>query len=183
MENTWSEVFSKAYENIQDIDILECPEEDIFNNMQSSLLKAFDKETTFDMRLFQQMELMRDKGSIAVNIEKDGNLYPLIKLIILIKDGYYDEKAKLFKVQEHRTAEFELSLTPFTCSLEKHGKSTGGIYSGSDKELTKAWRLIMKGAFPAWEGKFRTYLETIKNAKINSSNKEFNEELSSVGLQ
>lgn len=183
MENTWSETFGKAYENIQGIDILECSEEDIFNLMQPALLKAFDKETTFDMRLFQQMELMRDKGSIAVNIEKDGKLYPLIKLIILIKDGYYDEKAKLFKVQEHRNAEFELSLTPFTCTLEKYGKIHSGIYSGSDKELTKAWRLIMKGAFPAWEGKFRTYLETIKNAKINSSNKEFNEELSSVGLQ
>ena len=101
----------------------------------------------------------------------------------MFKDGYYDEKAKLFKVQEHRNAEFELSLTPFTCSLEKHGKSTGGIYSGSDKELTKAWRLIMKEAFPAWEAKFRAYQQNIKSTKINQANAEYNQELSSVGLK
>lgn len=175
--------FSKALENIQGIDILECREEDVFSLMLPALMKAFDKETTFDIRLLQQVNLVSDKGSVGMTTEKDGNLYPLIKLVIAIQDGYYDERAKSFKIQPHRNAEFELSLTPFTCALEKHGKSTGGIYSGSDKDLTKAWRAIMKIAFPAWEAKFRAYQQNIKSTKINQANAEYNQELSSVGLK
>ncbi len=205
MENMQKSEFGEAIENAEGIDILECSEHDIFNVMQEALLKAFDRETTFDMRMPQQMMLMEKDCSVGVMNEKDHKLYPFVKLVIGIRDGYYDDVEKVFKMYKKRDAEFEVLFTPFTCALEKHGQKTGGIYSGSDKNLTAAWRKIMMGVFPKWEEKFRVYLQTIKESKIseitNSSEneikrlqreirfgchkaeEEYSEELKSVGLE
>lgn len=166
MENKQRSEFSEAAYNAKDIDILECTEQDIFWVMKDALLKAFDTETTFDMRLLEQMELIDKNCIVGIITEKDKKLYPFVQLGIGIKDGYYDEADKQFKIYKKRDAEFDVTFTPFNCCLEKHGQKTGGIYSGSDKELTAAWRKIMMGVFPKWEEKFRVYLETVKNLKI-----------------
>lgn len=204
MERQTSE-FGEAIENAKDIDILECTEQDIFNVMRDALLKAFDTETTFDMRLPEQMMLMEKEGSVGIVLEDDKKLYPFVKLAIGIRDGYFDDVEKKFKLYKKRDAEFEVLFTPFNCKLEKRGEKTGGIYSGSDKQLTAAWRKIMMSIFPKWEEKFRTYLEVIKNSKIKKATRtseeeikrlqreskylchkaeeEYSEELKSIGLQ
>ena len=164
--------FSEAAYNAKDIDILECTEYDIFWVMKEALLKAFDKETTFDMRLLEQMELIDKNCIVGIVTEKDKKLYPFIQLGIGIKDGYYDEVDKQFKLYKKRDAEFDVTFTPFNCCLEKHGQKTGGIYSGSDKELTAEWRNIMKQLFPKWEEKFKAYLETVKKLKIEKAQKD-----------
>ena len=156
----------KAVQNIKDIDILECSEQDIFEVMKSHLLKAFDNETTFDMRQLEQMELLIDECGVDIAKEKDGNFYPLIKLAIAIRDGYYDTNEQVFKIYPTRDAKFEAKFSPFTCSLDKFGENTRGIYSGSDKNLTTAWRQIMMQAFPMWEEKFKKYLLAIKAEKV-----------------
>lgn len=158
--------FAKAAQNLQGIDILECSEQDIFDIMKQHLLKAFDRETTFDMREFEQMMLEPEKCSVGVEKEKDGELYPFIKIAIAIRDGYFDTTENKFKIYKTRDAEFEAKFTPFNCSLDKFGENTRGIYGGSDKQLTAAWRNILILTFPEWEEKFKKYLETVKNLKL-----------------
>ena len=186
MANKQISKFCEALENIDGIDILECKEEDIFSLMQPSLLNAFDKETTFDMRKIEQIELLQGQSSVGTTTEKDGKIYPFINLVVTVKDGYFDPKTQQFNIfktiEVVRDSIFDVTFTPFTCSLEKHSAAKNGFYSGSDKELTKAWRAIMKEVFPAWESKFRSYLETIKTSKIESTNAEYNQELESLGL-
>lgn len=166
MERRQLSEFGEAVENIKGIDILECSEQDIFNVMKDYLLKAFDTETTFDMRLLEQMELMENECSVGITNEKDGKLYPYIKLAIAIRDGYYDTGVKEFKLYEKRDAEFEAMFTPFNCSIDKLNENTHGIYGGSNKMLTAAWRKIMMQVFPKWEDKFKAYLEAVKTSKI-----------------
>ena len=166
MERRQLSEFGEAVANAKDVDILECSEQDIFNVMKDYLLKAFDTETTFDMRLLEQMELMPNQCSVGITNEKDGKLYPFVKLAIAIRDGYYDTDAKEFKLYKKRDAEFEAMFTPFNCTLEKLNENTHGIYGGSNKMLTTAWRKIMMQVFPKWEDKFKAYLETIKASKI-----------------
>ncbi|MBE5756134.1 MAG: hypothetical protein E7341_05640 [Clostridiales bacterium] len=197
--------FGEAIENAQGIDIWECSSVDIFEIMKEHLLKAFDKETTFDMRLLEQMELMTKECSVGITNEKDGNIYPFTKLAIAIRDGYYDTDAEEFKLYKKRDAEFEVMFTPFNCSLDKFRQNTGGIYSGSDKELTAAWRKVLMQVFPVWEEKFKAYLERIKAAKLGKiegdiqskidrlnrekkaicekAEDEYKQELASVGLE
>ena len=172
MERRQLSEFGKAVENVKDIDILECSEQDIFNVMKEHLLKAFDRETTFDMRLLEQMELLENECGVGITNEKDGNLYPFIKLAIAIRDGYYDTEAKEFRLYKKRDAEFEVMFTPFNCKLDKLGENTHGIYGGSDKNLTTAWRHIMMQVFPKWEEKFKAYLEKIKSAKIGETERD-----------
>ena len=205
MERRQLSEFGEAVENAKDVDILQCSEQDIFNVMKEHLLKAFDRETTFDMRLLEQMELMEKECSVGIVNEKDGKLYPFVKLAIAIRDGFFDDVEKQFKLYKKRDAEFEVRFTPFNCNLDKLGENTHWIYGGSDKELTTAWRHIMMQVFPKWEEKFRTYLERIKNFKISEATKEsedkikrlqresryacskieeeYSEELKSIGLE
>ena len=102
MERRQLSEFGEAVANAKDVDILECSEQDIFNVMKDYLLKAFDTETTFDMRLLEQMELMENECSVGITNEKDGKLYPFVKLAIAIRDGYYDTDAKEFKLYKKR---------------------------------------------------------------------------------
>ena len=151
MERRQLSEFGEAVENAKDVDILQCSEQDIFNVMKEHLLKAFDRETTFDMRLLEQMELMEKECSVGIINEKDGKLYPFVKLAIAIRDGFYDSVEKQFKLYKKRDAEFEVMFTPFNCKLDKLGENTHGIYGGSDKELTAAWRHVMMQVFPKWD--------------------------------
>jgi len=205
MERRQLSEFGEAVQNIKDIDILECSEQDVFGVMKEHLLKAFDRETTFDMRLLEQMELMEQECSVGITNEKDGKIYPFIKLAIAIRDGYFDDVEKQFKLYKKRDAEFEVRFTPFNCNLDKLGENTHGIYGGSDKELTAAWRHVMMQVFPKWEEKFKAYLEAIKASKIgviekdaqakidrlnrekkvvcDKAEEEYKAELASVGLE
>ena len=162
----------KAIQNARGIDILECSEQGIFEVMKSHLLKAFDTETTFDMRQLDQMELLIDECGVDIEKEKDGKLYPLIKLAIAIRDGYYDTNEQVFKIYPTRDAKFEVKFTPFTCSLDKFGENTRGIYGGSDKNLTAAWRSVLMQVFPEWEERFKKYLLSIKESKVKKVEQE-----------
>ena len=165
MERRQLSEFGEAVANAKDVDILECSEQDIFNVMKDYLLKAFDTETTFDMRLLEQMELMPNQCSVGITKEKDEKLYPFVKLAIVIRDG--DMRNGKFKINKHRDAEFEITFTPFNCTMEKYKKQTG-VYGGSDKMLTHEWRNVLRIIYGSiWDEKFKKYLEDIKSNKIN----------------
>ena len=196
--------YGEALENVKDINILECSEQDIFNVMKNALLKAFDRETTFDMRMLEQMELLEDKCDVGVVLEADNLMYPYIKLVIAITDGYYDDVQEKFKMYSKRDAEFDVLLTPFVCELDKHDERVG-VYGGSNKDLTTAWRRVLISIFPKWEEKFKEYLERIKKSKIEAAQgdskskidminrktkaicdkaeEEYNSELATIGLE
>lgn len=170
MEERQQSEFAEALENAKEIDILQCTEGDLFEIMSHDLLKAFDKETTFDMRLLDQMELVEKDGSVGILTEKDGKLYPFVKIAVVIRDG--DMRNGKFKISKNRDAEFEITFTPFNCTMEKYKKQTG-VYGGSDKMLTQEWRAVLRMVYGGiWEDKFKKYLEDIKAIKVGKINSE-----------
>ena len=180
---------SKLSDLVQDYNIADMDLMWLFNQMSPTLMKAFDNETSYDMRVREQMVLDLDHSSYDLVRGKDGELYPKIIMNVIIKD--YDWMLR--QVIENSAVHFECSFTPFTCSLDRD-ICTHGIYSGYDKELTSHWRKILNYTYPEiWAKSFKKYVERIKKLKIEASKKvyddsvleaekEYNEEINNLHL-
>lgn len=137
--------------------------ENILSLLKKPLLKAFDSETTFDMRMESQMELLG--GGYFVQREKDGNFYTFTKLRIRIYD--YDIQRNCPDLR--RSAEFYLTLSPFNCSLSgvnEKGIADGSVYGGYDKQLTREWRSILRRLYSNWKELFDTYCSDVRAIQL-----------------
>lgn len=183
MKNDDFNIIYEAMKNIQNFNFLKYQEDYLFETLKPELLKAFDKVTTYDMRNFDQMELLSDKCYAGVGKEKDGELYPHLVLAIKIRDGFYNTEDKKFVVYNGGGTTFGLKLTPFNCMLDKLEDPTYGIYSGADQELTIKWRRVLNCSFFNWIDGFKAYLGKIKGAKVSEIEKSANERIAEVRRQ
>ena len=157
--------FDEAFDNIKEFNMLELEEDYIFKTLLPELVSAFDKETTFDMRVPEQVELLKDRTSLGITNDKDGNIYPYIMLTMLVRD--WNPTAE--KVCRFRKGTFVLTLKPFDCSLEKYGEKSQ-MYNGADAELTNAWRNLLKQEFAeAWEDAYKQHKEKLELVSDNKS--------------
>ena len=164
---------SKLSDLVQDYNIVDINLECIFNEMSDTLLKAFDSETSYDMRTRDQMKLDLEHSSYNLVMGKDGEWYPKIIMSIVIKD--YDWLLR--QVKEDTSVWFECSFTPFTCSLDRD-ISPRGIYNGYDRELTIAWRKILNKLYPIiWKESFKKYVNRVKELKLLKSKINYDEEV------
>ncbi len=170
---------SKLSDLVQDYNIADLDLEWIFNEMADTLLKAFDSETSYDMRIREQMKLDIDHSSYDIVMGKDNEWYPKIIMSIVIKD--YDWMLR--KVEENTAVWFECSFTPFTCSLDRD-ISPRGIYNGYDRELTIAWRKILNKLYPeVWKNSFEKYIKRVKEIKLLNSKIRHDEEVNIANLE
>ncbi|MFQ6752470.1 MAG: hypothetical protein ACLRFL_02790 [Clostridia bacterium] len=170
---------SKLSDLVQDYNIVDLDLEWIFNEMSDTLLKAFDSETSYDMRTREQMELDLEHSSYDLIKGKDNEWYPKIIMNIIIKD--YDWMLR--RVIENSAVHFELSLTPFTCGLDRD-ISPRGIYNGYDGELTIAWRKMLNKLYPeVWKDSFEKYIKRVKEIKLLHSKIKYDEEVNVANFE
>lgn len=158
-----------AYENIKDFDYTQFCYSEIFNIMKNELFDAFDAVSTFDMRKLSQVSLRSEDCEWDSVFEKDDVIYPAVKLVVLVRDWNFIKNQPC----RYRSAEFELTLTPFNANLEKFKEKTG-VYGAYNKELTKAWRRFLKLTFPKYEQSCREFCGKVKELKMQQARNEFN---------
>lgn len=152
MEKLEPKQILEAMKNVRDFNFTRLPKKEIFDVMRESLMKAFDKVTTFDMRVLAQVGLIEEGCGIKVVQEKDNKFYQAIVLSLKINDWNPEIEYVDFLKKDY----FQLVLTPFTCLLTRVGDKDN-MYADCDKELTEVWRKFLKQKFPLWETAFNDY--------------------------
>ena len=144
----------KACQNVAGFDHTELCYKTIFDLMNDNgvFVKVLNELTTCFVEDKKQIKLQTFKYGFIQ--EEDGKIYPLVDLILWLKDMVSDFGSY-----------YCLSLTPFNASLNNLTKDTSA-YSGRDKELTKIWRVVMKGFFKdEYVAAFKKYCEDLKCLK------------------
>ena len=160
--------YCEAFDNIENFYFTKMDYGEIFDIMREILLKAFDSVTTFDMRLIEQIQLDLEDCYIGLVDENDYRTYPAVVLSLEVFDWDYVNNCK----DPWRVSNFQLMLTPFRCGIDKPEQAYG-IYSGYDKELTKAWRKILKDKYPEYEQGLKRYAIDARDAKIEQAKREY----------
>ena len=148
------DIEEQAYQNVKGFDHTELCYKTVFNilNDANVFVKVLGELTTCDIEDKTQIKLETFKYGFVK--EKDEKIYPIVDLILLLKD-----------INSDFGSYFTLTLTPFSASLNNITKNTN-IYSGRDVELTKIWRVVMKGFFKdEYVKAFKKYCEDIKCLK------------------
>lgn len=146
-----------AYKNVEGFNFVEmCPKFifELFND-SGVFVKVFNDVTSLIVRSDEQIEL-KTFNYIVVKGE-DEKYYPAIDLIVTLTNS-----------AKNYSADFCLTLTPFTASLD-NAKKNAGVYGGCDEQLTKVWKTVMKGLYPDWKSAYIKYWEIateINNSKI-----------------
>ena len=154
IKNVTQEIEKQAYDKVEGFDHTQLCYKTIFELMNNNgvFIKAFNELTTFYIEDKSQVELKTFKYGFVE--ERDGCVYPMVEMIISLKDKVYPFRAF-----------FCLTLTPFNAGLDDEFKKAG-VYGGCDNELTKIWRIIMKSVFEEkWVEAFKSYCCEVKNLR------------------
>ena len=132
----------------------------IFNIMNSHgvFAKAFGEVTNYEIDYIEQFELETFKYGVVE--EYDGKIYPAVDMII----GFTD-------ISTRYKTNFCLTVTPFNAYLDDEHK-TSGMFGGCDWNLSKIWRVVMKGFYAdRWVEAFNNYcadVETMHDCDLNT---------------
>lgn len=174
------EIEQGAYKNVENFNFIDmCPKFlfELFNDV-GVFKKVFNEVTSLIVERNEQIELKTFKYIIVKG--DDGKYYPAIDLIVEPHDR-----------KRNYSVEFCLTLTPFTASFE-NAKKDAGVYGGCDKELTKIWRIALKGLNGVeWVDAFKRYCEDskcLKESKVatqaeieyNKIEQEYENEINSI---
>lgn len=152
IKNVTKEIEEQAYENVEGFNFTELCFKSIFEIMNCAgvFRKTFNEVTTYEVINNYQIELEGFKYYFVQ--ENDGKVYPAVDWIMSLSDC----KGQHGKV-------FVLTLTPFNACLDNETKNAG-VYGGCDKELTKVWRIAIRGFFKdKWVEAFKKYCGDVKN--------------------
>ena len=158
IKETTKEIEEVAYKNVEGFNFPDLCPKFIFEllNDNGVFVKAFNEVTSLVVKSKEQIDLKTFKYIIVKG--EDENYYPAIDLMVTLTNS-----------AKNYSADFCLTLTPFTASLD-NAKKNAGVYGGCDEQLTKIWKTVMKGFFKEeWKSAYIKYWEIateINNSKI-----------------
>lgn len=148
------EIEEQAYQNVEGFNHTELCYKTVFDilNYTDIFVYVFDKLTSFKVKDKNQIKL--DTFKYGFIKEKDEKIYPIVDLVLWLKD--FDSDFGSY---------FCLTLTPFNACMNNLTKDAG-VYSSCDKDLTKIWRALLKRFFKEKYVKaFKKYCEDVKCLK------------------
>ena len=139
-----------AYKNVEDFNFIDLCPKFIFEllNDNGVFKKALQEVTSLNIVNNEQIELKTFKYIIIEG--EDENYYPAIDLVVTLKNS-----------AKNYSADFCLTLTPFSASLD-NAKKNAGVYGGCDEQLTKIWKIAMNGLYSNWKSAYIKYCEIAK---------------------
>ncbi|MBO5954741.1 MAG: hypothetical protein J6Q13_02085 [Clostridia bacterium] len=143
-----------AYKNVEDFNFIDMCPKFIFELLNDAgvFVKVFNEVTSLIVERNEQIELKTFKYIVVEG--EDDKYYPAIDLIVEPHD-----------CKRNYSVEFCLTLTPFSASLDNASKDAG-VYGGCDKQLTKIWRIVLKGLNGVeWVNAFKKYYADVKCLK------------------
>ena len=148
------EIEEQAYQNVEGFDHAELCYKTVFNilNDNDVFVKVFRELTTYNIEDKSQIKLDTFKYDFVK--EKDEKVYPIVDLVLWLKN-----------LDSDFGSYFCLTLTPFNAGMNNLTKDAG-VYGSCDEDLTKIWRVMMKGFFKdKYVKAFKKYCEDVKCLK------------------
>lgn len=146
------QIENEAYKNVEGFDFTRLCFRTVFEILNNGgvFIKLFDELFSGCVEDESQITLKTFKYGCVK--ENDLKIYPMVDLVISLIDADANVETN-----------FCLSLTPFNASFNNLDKDTD-IYGVRNKELTKIWRIILKGFLgEAWENALEKYSEKVKS--------------------
>ena len=154
IKNITEEIEFLAHENVDGFDNTELCYKTVFDlfNDRNIFVKVFRGLTSYNIQNKNQIEL---KGLKYNYVELENKkIYPTVDLILCVKDLSGDFKNN-----------FCFTLTPFNAYLNNETK-TAEYYGLYDNDLSKLWRIVMKGFFKdVYVEEFKKYYTEVRDLK------------------
>ena len=144
----------EAHENVVGFDHTELCFKTVFDlfNDRDVFVKVFRGLTSYTIQDRNQIELKGLRYGYAEM--ENGKTYPIVDLILCVNDSSLNFKNN-----------FCFTLTPFNAYLNNETK-TAGVYGLYDKDLSKLWRIVMKGFFKElYVDAFKKYCADVRDLK------------------
>ncbi len=162
--------FGEAMENVKDFDITKLSAKYYFSVLDVFIRQVAEIREDIDIRLID-VEFKEGSEQKSVIPLEDGNLYPKIEFVVLMK-------------RKGLPRFYRMNITPFTAWLDEMGPC-GKNYCKDEKLttriLTKAIKDFHTQIFgEKFEQKFKEYHQFVKNAKIKEIEEKKKKELNEI---
>lgn len=162
--------FGEAMKNVKEFDITKLSAETYFSELLIPICEVIELREGFLIH-FSDLELRNGSEGKGVEIFEDGNLYPKIEFVVLMK-------------RKGLPRLYRMNITPFTAWLDEMGP-IGKNYCKQEKLTTKILTKAIKDFHTQSFGekfleKFKEYHQFVKDQKVKEIEDKKKKELNEV---